>query len=278
MFGRGHLRCFNPEHQDEHPSAFVYPDGIFCFGCGKTLTDIFEAVRIYYGWGYTEALRKLWPVATKTARVKTQKKRTRPIPDEVWQEWTAALDAASAAVLCQRYAITPAIIKHRKLGYTGVAFSIPHFGIDGKCWGVKFRADPRKKIEGPKYWALKPSLFETLYPASHFLHYLRKPPRHLWLTEGEFDAMALHARKLPALALPSGVNTPLEKWQEFWKKLERAGTFIWLCFDKDAAGKAGVVAALDYFKTATPDLLVGQQMWDGEAKDIAEYLRGGGKL
>jgi len=276
VFGTGHLRCFNPEHKDEHPSAFVYPDGIFCFGCHHTLTDIFEAVRFYFGWGYTEALRRLWPIAVKEARLNVKQKRTRPIPDSVWQEWADALDAAGAAELCRRYGLNTAVIKERKLGYTGVAFSIPHFGMDGKCWGVKFRADPRKEVKGPKYWALKPSLFECLYPAAHYLQYRQSPPPDLWLVEGEFDAMALHSRGYPALALPSGVATPLEKWEDFWQQLEQAGTFIWLCFDKDDAGKAGIVRATDYFSATTPDLIVGQQLWEGDAKDIAEYLRDGG--
>jgi len=40
--------CINPEHNDSNPSAKVYDDHIYCFGCGESY-DIFDASAIFEG-------------------------------------------------------------------------------------------------------------------------------------------------------------------------------------------------------------------------------------
>jgi twinkle protein len=68
-------------------------------------------------------------------------------------------------------------------------------------------------------------------------HLIEPACRRLAITEGEFDAMALHQAGIPALSVNQGAGN--HQWIETeWERLERFSEIL-VCFDADEAGQKG---------------------------------------
>lgn len=278
IFGATHLKCPNPAHADMHPSAFVYPNGIYCFGCGWRTLDIYEATRIYLGWTHHKARRELYSYISAHPPRGEKIKHNKPVPPEAVEKWIFQLHQEDVEYLREQYAIDEHVLAAAMIGHTGRAFSIPHLGLDGNTWAVKFRRDDRLKSDGPKYWSLENrSYHHHLYPAVALWHYLNTGmPKRILLCEGEFDCLSALSHGYAAVSVPAGNMTKLENWAWIWQEFADAEVVIYLCYDQDKPGRLAAQEAFSYFKTNHPTLLIIEACWEG-AKDIAEYFNRGGK-
>ena len=281
LFGAIHLECPNPDHVDIHPSAFVYPNGIYCHGCGWQTSDITEAGAVFFDWNRKETHRRVFHYLTTHPPRADKVVQIRPIPLEKIEEWAGQRRALDGAYLYKVWGVTPQIQEMALLGCTGRAFVIPHIGLDGRVWAVKFRKDDRKKdnARGSKYWAFEKRPFTFLYPS--FMVWAitkQEAPKRIILCEGEFDALAAISSGHAAVSLPSGANTALAKWAWFWQKLVEFEATVYLAFDKDNAGDHATQKAFHYFRDNFPKLLVIELVWDGDAKDVADLIAKGGVL
>lgn len=282
VFGAGHLRCPQHRHhvrgEDAHPSAFVYPNGIYCFGCGWHTNDILEACEIFLDMRPDAARRKLLQhLKRRPPRVEDARQK-QPIPLSKVDGWIKNLQAHDMAYIYKVWGIEPRIQQAALLGYNERAFIIPHVGLDGRIWAVKFRRDDRKGTEGTKYWSAAHRSFDFLYPSFEVWKMIKQDmPSRILLCEGEFDALAAVSAGHAAVSLPSGAATSPDKWDWFWDKLDQAGVSVYLAFDQDKAGQRAGRQVRHYLEKIVPDLLVIDLEWDG-AKDVAELVAQGRNL
>jgi len=280
VFGEGHLRCPNAQvhvNGDQHPSAFVYEDGIFCFGCGWHTDDIIEACRVFRGWQPSKTIREIYHHLVRNPPRLRKDVRDTPFPIEPIERWASRLTAQDVSFIQRTWGTTPHIQRAALLGHTGDSFAIPHVGLDDQVWAVKFRRDDRIRTTGPKYWAARACSLKYLYPSFVVKSYLSVGlPRELFLCEGEFDALAALSYGYPAVALPSGVATRLDKWPELWTRLS-GNVSLRIAFDNDNAGNAAACVAFEYFSEAYPDLET-QRVELPKDQDVASFLLAGGIL
>jgi len=282
IFGAKHLQCPNPDNHvngDCHPSAFVYPDGIHCFGCGWRTTDLAEACEIFFGWSRKHTARWAYnymathpPRPEKTVQIK-------PIPLGAVDIWVNARTSRDTEYLLHKYSVSPDILDIAKIGYIpDRAFTIPHLGLDGRVWAIKFRRDDRESDKPPKYWSFENRGYHYIYPAFAVHHYTKqKTPQRIVLCEGEFDCLAALSHDIPAIAVPSGSATNLTQWAWFWQWMGDNGIILYLGYDMDDAGYAASQRAFTYLSKNHPGLLTIRLEWEG-GKDIAEQLSEGGKI
>jgi len=272
VFGATHIHCVNPSHEDNHPSAYVYPDHIYCFSCGTVERDIVKAYMKHNKTTFKSAIRQLWYIlAMKGARTyQKEQVEIKPIPLNQITEWTIALKLLDSKMefLKNHYAISPQIIDVANIGYTGTAFSIPHTGGDGLVYNVKFRADPELNLDGPKYWSLKHRKFIHPYPGYLYAEYYQNPPKILAITEGEFDTLANLSHNIPSLATGTASIRP-EKYCDFFLKLRDTDTFVYLAFDNDEAGYKIGQRFMEYLD----HLGVRNEKANFNGKDTAEHWR-----
>jgi len=220
LFGARHFSCPNPGHVDEHPSAFTYPNGIYCHGCGWQTSDITEACEIFFGWDRKQTHRRIFHyLMTHPPRIE-EAAQVQPIPLKKIDEWANKRKALEAAYIYKIWGVSPQIQDMALLGYTGKAFSIPHIGLDGRVWAVKFRHDDRKEENtNSKYWAFEKRPLNFLYPSFVVWKATKQePPKHIILCEGELMhwqpsargmllCRSLQERTQPCLSGPgSGAN------------------------------------------------------------------------
>jgi len=278
LFGAQHYRCSNPEHKDEHASLFVYPDGMHCFGCGWRIYDIGEACRIFLGWNNAKTRRLLYNYLANHPPRAEKLEQLNPIPVRLINAWVDARCARDTKYLADKYSISSDVLDLALIGVVGDAFSIPHIGLDGNVWTVKFRRDDRKTTDGPKYWSYKGRGQHYLFPAFALWNYLKvQPPKRLLICESELDALSAMTHGYAALAVPSGANTNLDKWRGIWSQFVANNVTFYVAFDMDEAGQRAAASAQKYLSNF-PGSLVIRLEWEG-ANDLADlFIRGGSPL
>ena len=227
LYGEGKLRC--PWHDDNTtPNLQVYPDHAYCFACGKVVDSVafvmhFENLNFYDAVAFLEENK-----GARTARVINDE----PVSVDSVREWHMAL-RDSTGTQAVNYLINRGIdvkvMAQLALGWRPNEITIPHI-VNGECVNVKFR---NLTENGPKYNSLPGREFKYLYPYDYFRQH-HSSASTLFLCEGEFDAMVLLSCDLPAMSVPSGVNTPLDSHIPFLKRFKN----VVLLFDQDSAGMA----------------------------------------
>ena len=275
VFGAQHFRCPNPSHQDDHPSVFVYPNGMHCFGCGWGTGDIWYACKIFLGWDRAKTRRQLFNfMQSHSSPRKDNNKQSNPLSIGMIRVWVDSRDTQDTKYLVDKYSVSSEILDLTLIGYTGNAFSIPHVGLDGRVWTVKFRRDDRQTTDPPKYWGLEGREQNYLFPAFALWSYLKEQPESLLLCESEFDALSALSHGYAALSVPSGSSTRLDKWEGIWGELAKREVVIYLAFDMDKAGQKAATKASLYF-SKFPSILTVRASWD-DANDLAElFVKGG---
>lgn len=120
--------------------------------------------------------------------------------------------------------------------------SIPYFnGPRDKVVGVAFR---RPDGQMPKYDRLK-GVAATLYNVT------ATEEAHVYVTEGEFDAMVLTQMGLAAVGVP-GVTHFKPAWRFLFRDCER----VTLVFDGDEAGQKGAMRVAGMLRDVAPQLEV----------------------
>lgn len=200
--------------------AGVWKD--FATGQGGDLLDLFCAVR---GYGIADAMREAmqWAGIRDTMpRLETSPKLYRR-PDRP----RAKRPVAQALQWLLDRGMTEQTIAEFKVAAEGDVVALPYLR-DGELVNIKRRSITDKK----RMWQEKDA-----EPCLFGWHLIEPTCRVVAITEGEFDAMALHQCGIPALSVNQGAGN--HQWIESdWQRLERFSEIL-ICFDDDEAGRKG---------------------------------------
>jgi DNA primase len=245
-------KLFCPWHKDTtQPNLHVYSDHLYCFaGCGAhSFVDYLMQTE---GLRFGEAVTRVQQLAQDSggfiaaASRRTAKPKAAPVDMQLVEHMHTQLmalldDTDVGEYIMQTRGISREVIRRCKLGWNGNSYAFPHFS-GGKCTSIKFRVHPNYAIwydsegeahERNRYTGLPGGHFVSLYPNDYYLqqHF---ESSCVVLVEGEFDALFLLSRGLPALSLPSGVSVPLYQYAAFLKQYPH----ILVAIDQDAPGRA----------------------------------------
>jgi DNA primase len=228
--------CPNPDHDDEHPSFYVYPDArFFCYGCRwhGDVTDLWAAVKgLRPGTGAALDLAREYSVDLPTVSAEAKEKAERRRQQEA--EYLKQAEEYHEALL--RY---PSVVDWWEgrgfyeglrekflLGVTddGHAATIP-FWNRGRVHGIV-----RRKLEGePKYVLPKKEQFPLGYRPLFIPCRVREG---MFVVEGYVDALALSALGYGVAAI-GGTHPNQEQLAE----LKRLPGRIYVLPDADEEGR-----------------------------------------
>ena len=127
--------------------------------------------------------------------------------------------------------IPDALIHKHLLGWNGQRITIPIPDRTGKFTFFKLAKDPDDKSGSPKMLATRGAHAE-LYGWERVLS---KPPEQILICEGEFDRLVLEGQGFAAVTSTAGAATFRPEWAEALREIPK----VFICFDNDAAGRAG---------------------------------------
>lgn len=134
--------------------------------------------------------------------------------------------------LKEKRGLTEETIKHFQLGVQGWNILIPIFDSNSTLVNIRKRKNPFIENEMPKYFTEaggKAELFNV--------EILKKKPKELYITEGEFDAMVLWQKGITnVVSVTLWANYFSNEWAD---KLSDVSKF-YLCYDHDEAGREGI--------------------------------------
>src|SRR5882724_8479573 len=136
--------------------------------------------------------------------------------------------------------ISDDLIHRHLLGWNGFRITIPIPNRDGKIAFFKLREDPEHPT-GPKMLATPGSSAE-LYGWDT----LKTKPERLVICEGEFDRLVLLAQGFPAVTATAGAFSFRPEWAEELKAIPD----VFICFDRDHAGRQGAVRVTRFIPRA----------------------------
>src|SRR5438876_10752812 len=149
---------------------------------------------------------------------------------ELAREYHRNLPANVREYLQQARGISAEVIDRHLLGWNGSRITIPIFDREGKFPFFKLAKGPQDKIESPKMLAT-PGAHADLYGWERVIC----KPEQIIVCEGEFDRLALESRGFAAVTSTGGALTFRPEWAEVLREIPT----IYICFDNDAAGRAG---------------------------------------
>jgi DNA primase len=156
--------------------------------------------------------------------------------------------------------ISDALIDLHLLGWNGWRITIPIFDREGRVTFFKLARDPEGPRGDPKMLASRGSRLE-LYGWERVL---RKPPR-IVICEGEFDRLVLEAHGLPAVTSTGGAGTFREEWVEAFAPISE----VFVCFDRDQAGRKGALRVARFMPQAK---IVDLPVEIGEGGDVTDFF------
>src|SRR5213593_3097681 len=116
------------------------------------------------------------------------------------------------------------------LGWNGEWITIPIRDAEGRVLFFKLAKDPDDEGPGPKMLAPLGSAV-ALYGWER----LRVKPPRIIICEGEFDRLVLEAQGFSAVTSTGGAGVFRPEWAEAFKEIPE----VYLCFDRDEAGRQG---------------------------------------
>jgi DNA primase len=230
--------CPNPDHDDEHPSFYVYPDArFFCYGCRwhGDVTDLWAAVKgLRPGTGAALDLAREYSVdlPTVSAEAKEKAERRRQQVAEYLKQaeeyHEALLRYPSVANWWEGRAFDEGLREKFLLGVagTGAEATIPFWNC-GRVHGIV-----RRKLEkDPNYKYLLPN--KELFPLGYRPLFIPGRVREgMFVVEGYVDALALSALGYGVAAI-GGTHTKKEQLAE----IRRLPGRIYVLPDADEEGR-----------------------------------------
>lgn len=237
----GLVRC--PFHDDTHPSLAIYPDHVFCFGCGVYVR--------------ADEFLKRHPLPRRR-EVRCVQETGLPSEGVVqgWHERLLFDDPGAYQYITQERGICHECLVRARLGHTGLAYSIPVYDRSGALVTVRFRRDDRLGQERPKYWGV----------AGHNRSVLYLPPdqgREVLLCEGEFDALRARCDGFNACSFTNGV------WGWCADQV-RGYPWVYVAFDQDPPGSLAADRLVRELVTAS------RVTWK-RTKDVSDLLNTQGR-
>jgi CHC2 zinc finger/Toprim-like len=124
------------------------------------------------------------------------------------------------------------VIDRRVLGWSGVRITIPVFNCRGICAAFRFAKDPADTSDAPKMVSTRGSTVEL-----YGWEVLRLKPKRVIVCEGEFDRLVLEADGFDAVTSTGGAGTFRPEWAHAFEAIPE----VYVCFDRDDAGRAGAL-------------------------------------
>src|SRR2546427_480210 len=162
--------------------------------------------------------------------------------------------------LQQARGISPEVIDLHLLGWNGSRIAIPIFDRASQFAFFKLAKGPNDQTASPKMLAT-PGAHAELYDWQRVL----AKPEQIIICEGEFDRLALESRGFAAVTSTGGALTFRPEWAEALREIPT----IYICFDNDAAGRAGAERVARLIPQAR---LVRLPDEVGEGGDVTDYF------
>ena len=124
------------------------------------------------------------------------------------------------------------IINSHILGWNGWRITIPIYNRQGEVTFFKLAKDPQDERPAPKMLT-SPGAGVELYGWDRIV----QKPEQIIICEGEFDRLVLEAQGFFAVTSTGGAAT----FRPEWAKVIRAIPQVYLCFDRDQAGRNGAM-------------------------------------
>lgn len=127
--------------------------------------------------------------------------------------------------------ITDDVIALHRLGWNGSRITIPIAGQDGSLACFKLAKDPDDHSQAPKMLTSRGARVELF----GWERVLAKPTRIVFC-EGEFDRLVLEGRGIAAVTSTGGAGSLRPEWAPDFAAIPE----VYLCFDRDDAGRIGM--------------------------------------
>jgi hypothetical protein len=284
-----------PSHGDSlrHPNLAVYPQNTYCYSGNCDFSEgalqhierrLTEDAKI--GGKPLPTKRDVFRIVHKILEDEPVHFDTLPLPPldknlPVWYHNRMQLE--KRRYIQKRYGFTDETIEAAMLGHTSnSAYTLPVYDSAGQLITVRFRRDDEVTTEGEKYWALRGRGRTTLYlppglrgtgSVADIVGRRYSQPA-VFLTEGEFDALALSQEEIPAVSFTNGAKALLEGGQDKLGSLQ--GLSVFVAYDQDEPGRVSgskVVSLLN-----ERGIQAGLVSWPRElGKDASELVAGGMK-
>lgn len=253
------VNCPSVDHQDDTASCAVYPDHLFCYGCGLMVRGrdagrfLRQDLAHLQGRAYLEALGK----ACYTAHIAKPRPRDLTAIQAVAAQAHRDVPGDKAALdwWKSRGFGTPQVEQYN-LGATAHAYTIPLYDRDGHFWGLKYRR--RRNGIGPKYWSPQGQPGGLFVPPV-----ARTRSDVVVLCEGELDALLLDSLGYPAVSHTAGCQADPARFLTSWD-------LVVLAYDMDEPGNIAAVKLL-----ATYSWMTGITWNPDYGKDWGELLKNG---
>jgi DNA primase len=122
------------------------------------------------------------------------------------------------------------LIHKHLLGWNGRRITIPILDRQGQIAFFKLAKDPADNSDSPKMFST-PGAHAELYGWEQIL----AKPEQIIICEGEFDRLVLEGQGFPAVTSTGGAGVFRPEWAEAFQEIPT----VYVCFDNDAAGRAG---------------------------------------
>jgi DNA primase len=133
------------------------------------------------------------------------------------------------------------VIDRQLLGWNGRRITIPILNRDGELAFFKLAKDPYDPTPGPKIIASHGAYLE-LYGWDVLL---QRPPQII-VCEGEFDRLVLEANGFRAVTSTGGASGFKPEWTKEFASIP----WVYICFDRDDAGRRGALQAARFIPHA----------------------------
>ena len=160
--------------------------------------------------------------------------------------------------------ISDEIIDSNILGWNGWRITIPIYNQQGEVTFFRLAKDPDDKRPAPKMQSSRGSSVE-LYGWDEVL----KRPSHIIICEGEFDRLVLQAQGFAAVTSTGGAATFRPQWADELRKIEN----VYICFDRDNAGKNGAQVVAFMIPQAKLVMLPEEVGQGGDVTDFFVHLK-----
>lgn len=153
------------------------------------------------------------------------------------------------------------MIEQAQLGWNGERITIPVYDREGRLVLYKLGRAPDDPTDCPKMLYDPPGVTAELYGWDTLL----ERPSSVIVCEGEYDRLVLEARGFPSVTGTGGAGVFKEEWAAQIRKVPT----VYVCFDNDAAGRAGAVKVAQLIPHAR---IVTLPPAVGEGGDVTDFF------
>lgn len=156
--------------------------------------------------------------------------------------------------------IADAVIDLHLLGWNGNRITVPVFNRTGALAFFKLAKDPEGQSSSPKM-LVPAGAHAELYGWERVL----ANPERIVICEGEFDRLVVETQGFAAVTSTGGALTFRPEWAEAFMEIPK----VYICFDNDAAGRAGSERVAQLILHARIVRLPAEV---GEGGDVTDYF------